>query len=93
MKNFGKQLAHEIDKGTKQLDKEADKLGKAADQSIENNTGIHVSHIANPNASDHKKAVQIAKEKTGLGGGGTSENPEKVEVHLAGDNPDATPEG
>lgn len=90
MKKFGKRLSKEIDKGTKQLDKEADKLGRAADKSIENNTGIHVSHITNPDASDHKEAVQIAKEKTGLGGG-TSENPERAEVHLAGD--DATHEG
>lgn len=90
MKKLGKRLSKEIDKGTKQLDKEADKLGRVADKSIENNTGIHVSHIANPDASDHKEAVQIAKEKTGLGGG-TSENPERVEVQLAGD--DTTHEG
>ncbi|MFY9590305.1 hypothetical protein [Rickettsia endosymbiont of Halotydeus destructor] len=90
MKKFGKQLTHEIDKGTKQLDKEADKLGRAADKSIENNTGIQISHITNPDASDHKEAVKNAKETTGLGGG-TSENSDSVK--LAGDQPEVTNEG
>ena len=43
---------HELDNATKKLDQEANKI-----------TGIDISHVVNPNASDHKEALRDACER------------------------------
>ncbi|MCC8468028.1 MAG: hypothetical protein LN589_05115 [Rickettsia endosymbiont of Eriopis connexa] len=48
-----KKVNHALDNATRKLGQEANKA-----------TGIDISHVVNPDASDHKEALREAREET-----------------------------
>lgn len=60
MKTRIKKTAKEVKEG---LDDATRAIGKEANKA----TGINISHVVNPEASDHKEALKDAREKLGLG--------------------------
>ncbi|WP_215426209.1 hypothetical protein [Rickettsia tamurae] len=60
-----KKVNHELDNATKKLGQEANKV-----------TGIDISHVVNPDASDHKEALRGARDKLGIGHNNQQDNTE-----------------
>lgn len=68
-------------KEAKKVNEKLDDASRAVGQDVNEATGINVSHIVNPEASDHKEALRNAREKLGIGN-----SQEKDNTELAGDN-------
>ncbi|WP_341791723.1 hypothetical protein [Rickettsia endosymbiont of Gonocerus acuteangulatus] len=69
------------EKEAKKVNEKLDDASRAVGQDVNEATGINVSHVVNPEASDHKEALRNAREKLGIGN-----SQEKDNTELAGDN-------
>lgn len=74
-------MKNRIKKTVKDVNEKLDDASKAVGQDVNKATGIDVSHVDNPEASDHKEALRNAREKLGIGN-----SQEKDNTELAGDN-------
>ena len=70
-----------IEKEAKKVNEKLDDASRAVGQDVNEATGINVSHVVNPEASDHKEALRNAREKLGIGN-----SQEKDNTELAGNN-------
>ncbi|WP_395477011.1 hypothetical protein [Rickettsia endosymbiont of Pantilius tunicatus] len=70
-----------MEKTVKDVNEKLDDASRAVGQDVNEATGIDVSHVVNPEASDHKEALRNAREKLGIGN-----SQEKDNTELAGDN-------
>ncbi len=70
-----------MEKTVKDVNEKLDDASRAVGQDVNEATGIDVSHVVNPEASDHKEALRNAREKLGIGN-----SQEKDNIELAGDN-------
>lgn len=67
-----------IEKEAKKVNEKLDDASRAVGQEVNKATGIDVSHVVNPEASDHKEALRNAREKLGMG-----DNQENKDAELA----------
>ncbi|MCC8370204.1 MAG: hypothetical protein LN566_02390 [Rickettsia endosymbiont of Stiretrus anchorago] len=67
-----------IEKTAKDVNEKLDDASRAVGQEVNKATGIDVSHVVNPEASDHKEALRNAREKLGMG-----DNQENKDAELA----------
>ncbi|MGL4226216.1 MAG: hypothetical protein ACRCRR_01100 [Rickettsia sp.] len=67
-----KKVNHELDNATRTLGQAANKV-----------TGIDISHVVNPDASDHKEALRDAREQLGIG-----HNNQQDHTELTGTTPE-----
>ena len=75
-----------LEKTAKEVNEKLDDATKAIGQEANHITGIDISHVVNPEASDHKEATKNAREKLGIG----DNNQDNTE--LAGDTTQEQPE-
>lgn len=72
-------MKNRIKKTVKDVNEKLDDASRAVGQEVNKATGIYVSHVVNPEASDHKEALRNAREKLGMG-----DNQENKDAELAG---------
>jgi len=73
-----------IKKTAEEVNEKLDDASRALGQEANHITGIDISHVVNPEASDHKEALKDAREKLGMSdnqdntelAGATQEQPE-----------------
>ncbi|ODA36429.1 hypothetical protein, partial [Rickettsia sp. wb] len=75
-------MKNRIKKTVKDVNEKLDDASRAVGQDVNEATGINVSHVVNPEASDHKEALRNAREKLGMGN--NQENQDNTELAGAG---------